>query len=311
MLVLGTHDGVWKAGATGAERLGLAGKRVSHVAARDECVLAAVPRDGLYRAGHPEGPALWKGDVRSCAIAPDGALFLGIEPAMVFRSEDGGRCWRRLSSIDGLPTRATWTFPPPPHQPHVLSIDFLPGEPDCVLAGVEVGGVLLSRDRGQTWVELNRDIYVDVHSVRPDPTTPGRLFAVTGRGFYASENGGASWERRMDGVVRGYTIGLAINAERAGEVMIASGDRPPGLNAAVYHSLDAGRSWVELIDPALPQVSPRAAVPLFADGAAWLASDDGRLLRAEDARGPWDEVLALGTPINAAAAGGSPSSVMH
>ena len=99
---------------------------------------------------------MWEGDARSCAIGPDGALIAGVEPAMIYRSDDGGDTWRRLDPIDALPTRAEWTFPPPPHEPHVLSIDFLPEDPAALLAGVEVGGVILSPDRGETWVERNR-----------------------------------------------------------------------------------------------------------------------------------------------------------
>ena len=52
-----------------------------------------------------------------------------------------GASWRRCDAIDLLPTRAQWTFPGPPHEPHVLSIDFLINGSTAVVAGVEVGGV--------------------------------------------------------------------------------------------------------------------------------------------------------------------------
>src|SRR5207244_681746 len=126
----------------------------------------------------------------ACAIAPDGTLYVGIEPAMLFRSADGGTTWTRLAAIDALPTRASWYFPPPPHQPHVRSIDFLPHAARSVLAGVEVGGVLLSPDGGVSWREMNDGVHVDVHTVRPDPGQPGRLIAVTGDGVYRSEDDG-------------------------------------------------------------------------------------------------------------------------
>jgi len=58
--------------------------------------------------------------------------------------------WSRSSQIDQLPTRSTWYFPPPPHEPHVRSIDYLPNDARSVLVGIEVGGVLLSHDRGET-----------------------------------------------------------------------------------------------------------------------------------------------------------------
>lgn len=77
------------------------------------------------------------------------------------------------------------TFPGPPHVPHTLSIDFAPspkadGEStaeDVVLAGIEVGGCLVSASDG-LWETRHGSIIantsrpqlcIDVHQVRPDP----------------------------------------------------------------------------------------------------------------------------------------------
>ena len=222
-------------------RVALAGKRVIHVAASGGTVIAAVRREGVYRVDGEVADPLWEGDARSCAVAPDGTLYVGSEPAMVFRSTDDGDSWTRLDAIDALPTRDTWTFPPPPHEPHLLSIDFPAGRSEDVLAGVEVGGVIRSEDGGDAWTELNSGVYEDVHSVRPDPSRPSWLFAITGAGFYASEEGGGSWERRMEGMERGYTIGLSVSPDRAGELLVTAGRRPPGVEAGVYASSDRGQ----------------------------------------------------------------------
>jgi hypothetical protein len=37
-----------------------------------------------------------------------------------------------------------------------------------------------------------------------------------------------------------------LQSQRVGEVLIATGDRPPGLNARVDHSLDDGPSWTQI-----------------------------------------------------------------
>lgn len=310
-ILLGTLDGVWRAGDGGCERLGLAGRWVNHLASRGEALVAAISGDGLYELAGRDERRIWEGDARCCAIGPDGSTYVGSEPAMVHRRELGGDAWTRCDAIDALPSRGEWTFPGPSHQPHVLSIDFLPGEEPSVLAGIEVGGVILSDDRGRSWQERNAGVYVDVHSVRPDPSAPGRLLAVTGNGYYASEDRGESWERRMEGLGNGYTTGLAINPERAGEVLVASGDRPPGLNGRIYHSVDAGKGWVEIRPAGLPTETQRVSVPLFAEGAAWLATADGQLLRAAEPRGEWTLVHELPSCINALTAGGSPSAVTH
>ena len=115
----------------------------------------------------------------------------------------------------------------------------------------------------------------------------------------------------MEGMGNGYTIGMHVRPGGAREILVTSGDRPPGLNGRIYHSTDAGRTWVELTGPGLPEESRRAPVPLFAAGAAWLGTDTGRLLRAEDPRKDWTLVHEFPSSINAVAADGSPSSVMH
>ena len=317
-LVLGTSDGVFALEAGGTHeprRLGLEGARVTHVALHGDRILAAVPRDGLHELSlEREGARrLYEGDVRSCAVSPGGdAFWLGVEPAMIHRSLDDGASWQRLDAIDALPTRADWTFPPPPHEAHVLSIDFVPGEPETVLAGIEVGGVIHSSDRGETFVERNEGIYVDVHSVRPDPARPGRWLAVTGAGFYASEDAGVSWERRMEGMGNGYTIGLHVHP-RSGALLVSSGDRPPGLNGRVYHSDDVGKTWFELPEEATHGPHKRAPVPFFSSGgdAVWLGTDGGRLLRAEAPLSEWALVAELPAAVNTITDGGSPSSVMH
>ena len=308
VIVVGTDDGVRAVQDDSAQHLGLAGKRVTHVAARRGVTVATVPHDGLYQVDGDERQ-LWEGDARSCAVAPDGALYVGTEPAMIYRSDDGGDAWQRCSAIDDLPTRSAWTFPPLPHEPHVRSIDFLPRDGDSVLAGIEVGGVILSRDRGETWREMNEGVYVDVHAVRPDLARPTWLFACTGAGFYASEDDGTTWDGRWEGAGRGYTVGLSINPARSGELLVTAGEGPPGRDGRVMHSLDGGNTWERITDAGLPDAYPRVAVPLFAEGVAWLATGDGRIFRSQNPRGDWSQAFALGVRINALGAEGTSCSV--
>ena len=308
-ILFATNDGLWEWVGGQFHQVGLAGKNISHVSLYQGTTLAAAPYDGLYTLSDAGDRLVWQGDARACAMAPDGTFFVGTEPAMIFRSRDAGQTWQRSDHIDALPTRKDWYFPPPPHQPHVRSIDFLPGLPPSVLVGIEVGGVLLSPDGGDSWEELNQGLYVDVHTVRPDPMQPGRLVAVTGRGFYASEDGGASWEPRMQGMRHRYTVGLHVNPTRAGELLVSAGEGPPGLNAYLYHSRDAGQHWQGVSDATLPEKYDRVPVVLFADDAVWVATQTGQVFRAEDVAGPWTLVCELPVTIYAAAAEGSVSSV--
>lgn len=112
---------------------------------------------------------VWSGDARSCGIWATGSggsglhLAVGTEPADVFCSHDRGSTWSAgTNSFAALDSRPQWTFPPPPHQPHVLSLERLAS--GQLVAGVEVGGVLVSTDAaGSCWEERSTGLYVDVH----------------------------------------------------------------------------------------------------------------------------------------------------
>jgi hypothetical protein len=127
-LLLATTNGVWALNGK-PEQIGLANRKTVHVADQGGTILAAVPKDGLYTTGADTEQRVWDGDARASAVGPDGSFYIGTEPAMVFRSDDRGASWTRCSRIDQLPTRSKWYFPPPPHEPHVRSIDFLPETP--------------------------------------------------------------------------------------------------------------------------------------------------------------------------------------
>ena len=140
-----------------AERIGLAGKIVVHVADRNGTVLAAVARDGVYEISDSGERRIWEGDARAAAIGPDGRFYVGTEPAMVFRSDDGGRTWRRSDKIDELPTREKWYFYPARRISRTYGPStFSPNAEASVLVGVEVGGVVYSPDYGDSWSELKQ-----------------------------------------------------------------------------------------------------------------------------------------------------------
>lgn len=144
---------------------------------------------------------VWSGDARSCGAWPVAGgsgmhLAVGSEPADVFCSQDGGGTWSAgTDSFAALDSRPQWTFPPPPHQPHVLSLERLasgqvrwaaeaPGQQPVpspahssrrclpvfnlphraqLVAGIEVGGVLVSTDASAGSWEEKKGVYADVH----------------------------------------------------------------------------------------------------------------------------------------------------
>jgi hypothetical protein len=217
-------------------------------------------------------------------------VFVGTSHARLFRSDDRGRMFRECDGFLKVPGRERWTFPPPPHIPHVRSIAFDPHEPSTMYVGVEEGGIFRSRDSGGSFEPLNEGLYWDVHTVAVDPLDSRRLYATTGGGFYRSENAGKTWEHVTDGLNRGYTIPLLVDSADHQTVVTAAAAGPPpswssaalGADARMYCSDNGGASFSPFSEE---QSFGRAMVMrLRADpenrGGFFAVCNDGSILRS-------------------------------
>ena len=245
---------------------------------------------------------LQKEEVWAITPAPDQArtVYVGASHGRILKSTDGGESFQECVSFLKMPGRDHWSFPPPPHVPHVRSIAFDPADPATFYAGVEEGGVFRTRDRGESFEPLNEGLYDDVHTVRVDPHDSTRLYATTGRGFYLSENGGASWRQITNGV-HGYTVPLLVS--NGGQVRIYTAEanqappawyeRKTGAEAALLCSLDRGQSFEPV---AVPRLAGGAMIMSLAEnpqGGFFGALNDGSVIAAH---GDQVEVVAEGLP---------------
>ncbi len=216
-------------------------------------------------------------------------LFVGSSHARLFRSDDRGRTFTECNGFLKIPGRERWTFPPPPHVPHVRSIAFDPHEPSTIYVGVEEGGVFRSRDGGGTFEALNDGLYWDVHTVAVDPLDSRRLYATTGGGFYRSNNAGKSWHRVTHGIHRSYTIPLLVDAAGRETIFTAAAAGPPptwsikpsGADAFLFRSDDCGETFIGC---SAEQSFGRAMLMrMRADpenGGFFAVCTDGRVIRA-------------------------------
>jgi len=192
-------------------------------------------------------------EIWSVATPPDslGEVFIGTSHARILRSIDRGHTFLECAAFLKIPGRERWGFPPPPHIPHVRAIAFDRSNPLVIYVGVEEGGVYRSPDRGRSFEPLNRGVYSDIHCVATDPANSKRLFVTTGRGFYSSDDAGASWNY-LKGLSRSYTVPLLVID---GEIIIAGATGPPplwpmrpnGADALLFQSADHGRSFAPLM----------------------------------------------------------------
>ena len=152
-------------------------------------VLAATRGDGVWLSRDfgaswtkPSYGRRGPGKVRSLAVTP--AIQLGSMPG-VSRSTCGSamtsaRDWDRFDSLWSLPSMSSITYPVPAVEPHVRDITLDPTDPNTIYAALQVGSMVRSRDRGNSWELLDREVDADIHTIVVDPADARNLFVATG-----------------------------------------------------------------------------------------------------------------------------------
>ena len=250
-LVIAERNG----GGWGVAGRGLEGQQATAVIAREGVILVGT-RHGVFRsddAGQSWTEAsagLTLGHVRWMAYHPDRSdlEFAGTEPAGIFVSYDGAETWRLCPEVAQLRDRFKWFLPYSPEAGCVRGFAF---HGSRVYAAVEVGGVLVSNDKGVTWgLAEGSDgkpdlegppepfVYPDVHSLEVHPSSPDLVYAPTGGGFYRSHDGGKTWKLFYDCYCR--SVWVDPNDP---EHLILSPADGVDRNGRIEESRDGGQSW--------------------------------------------------------------------
>jgi hypothetical protein len=249
---------------------------------------------GVWRGG--DDGSTWEatgfdGDVFSLGVGADGAVYAGTEPSALFRRDQGG--WVELEALQELPSRPTWSFPPRPWTSHVRAIAPSPHDPDLLLVGIELGGLMRSRDGGATWEDHRLGAQRDVHALAWHPTVRGRAYEAGGGGAAWSEDGGVTWRPADGGRDRHYTWALAVDPGDP-DVWFVSASTGPGAahggrdpHARLYRR-EGDAAWQPL--DAAPTSSMPYALSFAAGGALVLGLLDGRLFASNDRGETWRAV---------------------
>ncbi|HWV23847.1 MAG TPA: hypothetical protein VNZ58_06635 [Thermomicrobiales bacterium] len=203
----------------------LAGKHIAALAtdpARPARVWCGTYGEGLLRSDdrgqtwhHPETApdALLTGNVLSVAVsATDDVVYAGTEPSRLFRSDDGGDTWQKMESLQDLPSKLTWSFPPKPDTHHVRWITPHPTTPGELFVAIEAGAIVHSTDGGETWTDRTPDSPIDSHVVRIHPQAPDLVRSAAGDGCFESRDRGKTWSKTGAGLGWHYCYGLAIDS---------------------------------------------------------------------------------------------------
>jgi hypothetical protein len=229
----------------------------------DHVAMAVGTTQGLFIAsdGRVDGP-FFRGDfVPAFAVAAGryvGATLNARTGATVRSSVDAGSSW-----TDADPSVLAFPHDVDAALAQVCQLHHSPHAAGVVLAGTEPPALFRSTDGGQSF-ELLRSLWdhphrpdwrsgpgcgglhtVLTHRARPDRV----IVALSWGGVYRSDNGGASWRPCNVGIALPNGEAWADHGQCVHKVDVDAAD-PDALWAqghdGVYHSSDAGDSWVEV-----------------------------------------------------------------
>ncbi len=220
--------------------------------------------------------------------SPD-VILVGTCPSRLFRSADGGRTWSEP------PVKIAQDCPRIMHT-RVTTLIADPTEPEIVWAGVEIGGLLRSRDAGQTWRAVGRGLSsLDIHALAivPGNNSAKRLLASTNNDLNVSKDDGETWEPLRIGQVLPwpYCRGLAQLTNRPEVVFLGNGEGPPGAAGIVARSVDGGAIWQAAQMPGHANSTIWNFAVHHADPELVYASSvSGEIYRSTDAGSSWKKL---------------------
>ena len=280
---------------------------------QDPDVIYAGTQDGPYRStdkgktwkrlDFPErGAVIW-----SLAFHPSDpkVMYAGTAPVHIYRSDDGGDTWRKLSAESpehcfmgaGFPTRTVR-----------IAID--PARPDDVYAGLEVSGVIASRDGGETWTDLSRPLIkladrphlksriqsdtetegmLDSHAMA---VSGGRVFLAVRMGLFESDDRGASWRDMEIGRFSPLTYCRdVIVSPQDPKVMYAClSPAARSHDGSIYRSDDTGATWKRFDHGIKANATMMKATTHVSDPKrVYCVSRCGQVFGTEDAGESWRE----------------------
>jgi hypothetical protein len=246
--------------------------------------------------------AIW-----SLAATPDGALLAGVEPAGLFRSDDGGSTWRHVEGLTNHPTRPTWG----PGAGGLIAHTIIPHPTDAdrTWVGISAVGVFETRDGGDTWVPRNvgvrsgsnpEDQFPEtgqcVHKFAMAAGEPDTFYQRNHNGVYRSDDGSETWQEITGSLPTDFGFAMVAHPRDADTCWVIPLSTPeegrymPDGHTAVWRTNDRGASWI-CSDAGLPTQDAYMSVlreamardtldPVgitfgTATGQVWHSSDEG------------------------------------
>lgn len=204
---------------------------------------------------------------------PD-TVYAGVQPASLFRSDDGGVTFALVQGLYDHPHRPKWTPGNGGLCLHTVLID--PDDPRRMYVGISTGGVYRTEDGGESWTVRNQGIRAEflpekypefgqcVHKIAFNPARPRTLYLQNHWGLYRSDDGADSWTDIANGVPSdfGFPIVAHPHDPETAYVIPLESDTyrcTPEGRCRVYRTRNSGESW-EPLESGLPQEDAHVTV---------------------------------------------------
>ena len=171
-------------------------------------------------------------------------VYAGSEPAALFRSSNGGDSWEECPGFRAVPESSQWYFHSETRDSHVRDLRVSPNDSNYLYAGIEVGGMVRSRDGGVSWQQLP-GIDDDIHCVNLSGDRPKSVYVATANGPFRTHDEGDGWELINAGLDRRYTLHIAAAPDDADLVLVTVSTNARRQNPQFYRSTDGAAigSW--------------------------------------------------------------------
>lgn len=236
--------------------------------------IASPLQDVWAVAIHPLNPQLW---------------FIGSRPAGICRSRDAGQTWQTLH-VPGLQQFSTINM----GATRVTQILFDPMDPQTLWLTVEIGGIYVSLDGGDTWHARDQGlISTDVHgmAILDKPDGQRLMYATTNQGLHRSTDGGLHWEFQEIASPWQYTRAIVPRLDNTGVVFLTNGNGPPGNRGRLLMSQDFGTHWQEVVLPGTTNstvwtVATQPTQPM----SLWACTNLGQVFVSHDGGYQWERL---------------------
>ena len=260
------------------------------------------------------------------ANEPD-TLYVGVQPAALFKSTDRGATWREVAGLGELESRSQWMPGFGGLCLHSIALD--QDNPARMWVGISAAGVFRTDDGGETWRPANRGVRADFnpgdplpewgqcpHKLLPHNGTPGLLYQQNHCGVYRTSNSGDRWTDITEGLPSRFGFVLGLHPREPGTLFVLPEDEVLGTDVGggirytsggkcrVYRSRNGGDDW-EALTNGLPQ--KHAYLHALREGMAtdsldpvgvYLGTVNGQIFYSRDEGDSWSLMAENLPPIN-------------